>query len=351
MHVFRRAVVIVATAASLAAAQQTPAPTAAAAGGLSPQRPLDRIFIRLYNFDFPAAQSLLAEYTKDHADDPLGWSVRAVTYLFVELDRMRILQTDFFMDDDTIVEDRGKPEPDPEVKKKLLAAVEEARRRAQARIAEHPNDRDALLAFCMAANVVTDYTTLVERRRWQGIGLARQSVAYANKLLSLDPPVYDAYNTTGAVEYIVGSMPFFVRWFVHYDKIDGNKRKGIENLKLVARHGRFYAPFARVLLAVISLRENKLEDARQLLAGLSSEFPENALFRRELGHVTDRIAREAAKRRGRPPSVSSHRTQHPAPSTQLHRRVPAPQNHRCAFPATPVPPADVTAPSACARRL
>jgi hypothetical protein len=260
---------------------------------------LDAVFVRLYNFDFPSAHALLDRYSAEHPEDPLAWSVRAAAYLFTELDRTHVLEIDFFLADDNIVDQRKLP-ADPAARAKLQAAVEEARARARARLAADPEDRNALLAMSMAANVVADYTGLVERRQWRGARLARESAACANKLLALRPPVYDAYHTTGVLEYLVGSLPFYVRWFVHYDQIQGDKRKGIENLKLVARYGRFYGPFARVLLAVISIREGKLEDARQLLSGLAAEFPENPLLRRELARVTERLARGGTTRRNQP---------------------------------------------------
>jgi hypothetical protein len=266
--------------AALAGAQ--PPPTA--------QTAIDRAFARLYNFDFVGAETLLNEHARVDPGDPLTSSVRAAAYLFVEFDRLKILQTEFFEDDENLIDDRPL-KPDPVLRAKLFDAVAQSRARAQAILALRPDDRDALFAMCMSAGVVTDYTGFVERRQWRGMTLARQANAYAERLLALTPPVYDAYHTTGTLEYVVGSMPFYLRWFVHYKGIEGDKRKGIEEIKLVARHGRFYGPFARILLVVASLREGKLDDARQLLTGLCSEFPENPLLRRELARVTERIQR------------------------------------------------------------
>jgi hypothetical protein len=117
-----------------------------------------------------------------------------------------------------------------------------------------PEDRNALFAMAMSACVVADYTGLVERRQWRFLTLSKETKRYVDKLLALNPPVYDAYYNVGSLEYVVGSLPFFVRWFVPLDTVEGNKRKRIDALKIVARQGRYYGPFARVLLAVVSLR-------------------------------------------------------------------------------------------------
>jgi len=115
--------------------------------------------------------------------------------------------------------------------------------------------------------------------------LSRRNQAYARKLLALRPPVDDAYMTFGTVEYVVGSLPFFVRWFVHLDQISGSKQKAVEDLELVARRGRYYGPLARMTLAVIHIREKRFGKAEELLAGLTAQFPENPLFRKELTRV------------------------------------------------------------------
>ena len=243
--------------------------------------PIHRAFNRLYNFDFAGAHGILDKAIAAEPQAPLPWSVKAAAYVFAELNRLRILEIDFFLDDDRVV-DRRKLAADPAVRDTFFRAVRTAERLANARLAGKPDDPEALFALCMAAGVVMDYATMVERRRFGSLPLARRTHSYARKLLALNPPVYDAHMTYGTIEYVVGSMPFFLRWFVRFDQIKGSKQKGIEELELVARRGTYYGPFARILLAVIHTREKRPEMAEKLLEGLVSEFPENPLLRKEL---------------------------------------------------------------------
>jgi tetratricopeptide (TPR) repeat protein len=251
--------------------------------------PIDKAFQRLYNCDFAGAQAILEESISKDPTNPLLYSVRAATYLYGEMDRLRILETDFFIDDQKVAT-KKKLQPDPNVRVKFFQAVEDARRRANARLAANPNDRDALFALCMSASVVTDYTALVDRRQWRSVFLAKQTNFYAQKLLSLNPPFYDAHLTVGTVEYILASLPFYLRWLVHFDQIQGNKEKGIENLKQVAWHGQYYGPFAKILLAVVYLRENKPQEARIYLAEVARDYPENPLIRKELDKVNRKLS-------------------------------------------------------------
>jgi len=279
-----------------AAAQPASAPPTDTAPAPAPD-PFVPIFNRLYNYDFATAHMMLDERQRADAADPLPYAVRAAVYMFSEFERLKILETEFFIDDDNMVDGQGhRQKPDAEVKRRLFVTLDAARARANVILTADPSQRRALLAMVMAAGVAADYTGFVERRQWKGMSLTRETNRYAQKLLALKPPVYDAYMNVGSLEYVVGSLPFYVRWFVRFDKIEGNKRKGIEQLKLVAQHGTYYGPFARILLAVASLREHKLEDARQIVTQLAAEFPENPLLARELDKVTARIAAQKKTR-------------------------------------------------------
>src|SRR5580692_443698 len=65
---------------------------------------LDTAFADLYNFNFPAAQQEVDEYIAQHPQEPLPFAVRASGYLFYELDRLRILESEFLIDDNKIVD-------------------------------------------------------------------------------------------------------------------------------------------------------------------------------------------------------------------------------------------------------
>jgi hypothetical protein len=262
----------------------------------APNDPIEAAFERMYDYDFTGAHAALDAHVQAEPGDPLSYSTRAAAYLFAELGRLKILESEFFMHDENLVDGR-RLQADPEVRRRFLEAVATARKLATSRLGKEPDDRNALFAMAMSACVVADYTGLVERRQWRFLTLSKETKRYADKLLALNPPVYDAYYNVGILEYVVGSLPFFIRWFVPLDKVEGDKRKGIDALKIVARQGRYYGPFSRVLLAVVSLREGKLSDAQTLLAGLARDYPHNALFAKELARLNDRV--RAASSRGR----------------------------------------------------
>src|SRR5947199_7469771 len=70
--------------------------------------PVDEAVERLYNFDFPAVHQILNRYIAGHPDEPMPYAFRASAYLFYELDRMGILESEFLVDDNQIVEKKKK---------------------------------------------------------------------------------------------------------------------------------------------------------------------------------------------------------------------------------------------------
>jgi tetratricopeptide (TPR) repeat protein len=265
------------------------AAASARAASPAPEQTVEGALESLYNFDFPAAHASLNSYIQAHPGEALPYAFRGAAYLFYELDRLGALESEFLIDDDRLVE-KTRPRPDANVRKQFLGAVYDAQTRAETALKANPNDRDALFALCVVSAISTDYMALVEKRQIGSLAPAKKANAYAQRLLKLDPKFYDAYLTAGFSEYLLGSLPFFIRWFVHFDNVDGDKRRAIENLQLVAREGRYFRPLAKVFLGIIDLREKKPREARNLLAELARDYPGNPLYRKELDKLDRRLA-------------------------------------------------------------
>jgi hypothetical protein len=257
-----------------------------ASGGLSGD-PVDDAFTRMYNFDFPGAHRILNAYLDARPDDPLGHSTRAAAYLFAELDRLRILEAEFLVDDKKISSD-GTLTPDPHVRNRLFASLTQAQSLAESRLSDHPGDTNALFAFCLTEGVRTDYMAFVEKRQFRSLFAAKKSQTYAVRLLAHDPDFVDAHLTTGISEYLIGSLPFFMRWLVRFDQVKGSKEQAVANLTRVGSSGRYLGPFARIMLSIIHLREKRPTQAIALLDGLTRQFPENPLLRKELAKLREK---------------------------------------------------------------
>ena len=262
------------------------------------QNAADRALHQMYNADFAGAHAILTEEIRTHPDSALFYALRAGATLFSEFSRLKILELDFFADDDSVT-DRKRLKPDPAIRADLFRATGKARELASASLANDPKDADALFALFMAAGVESDYTILIEKKYLRSYSLSKETHKYSRSLLAMNPPVYDAYLSSGMLEYVVGNLNFFFRLFVRFDQIKGDKQKAIDDLRLVIDHGRFYPPYARILLSVIYLRDKKPDKALALLKEYERDFPENALIRKEIVRISEKIKRAQPGKSGR----------------------------------------------------
>ncbi|MEO8373097.1 MAG: hypothetical protein ABI806_28180, partial [Candidatus Solibacter sp.] len=251
---------------------------------------IDLALQRMYNQDYQSAHEHLDKYIATRPQDPVPYAFRASAYLFYELDRLGVLESEFLTDDNQIAEKKKKLEPDPATREKFVRAVHDVETRADLILKTNPNDTEALFAMCIAQGVATDYMAFVEKKQFSSLSVAKKSNTYAQRLLKIDPKYYDAYLTAGITEYMIGSLPFFVKWFVKFDNVAGSKEKGVDRLRLVAREGHYFRPFSKIMLSIIALREKRPQEAQQWLTELAQAYPENKLFRKELTKVTTKLA-------------------------------------------------------------
>jgi hypothetical protein len=252
------------------------------------QPALDDAFFHLYNSDFDGSRAIVDTYLTTHADDPVAYSVKASGFLFSELDRMGILESEFFKDNRRVA---GKKQLIPDVKSHDLfyAAIRRAQDLANQSLARNPKDANALFALCLANGDLTDYVALIEKRQWQSLSINKVGYRDAKHLLEVAPDYYDAYLTTGFTDYLIGSIPLVVRFFVRFDDVRGDTQAGLQKLQIVAKDGHYLKSFAKILLATAYLRDKQLPKARALLKELTQIYPQNPLLKRELDRLSTQM--------------------------------------------------------------
>jgi len=253
-------------------------------GRVVPQPELERGFRQMYNLDFTDAHGTFAVYQKLNPDDPLGYVADAAAYLFAEFNRLQILESDLFTDDNRW-DSRSTQSPDPAVKSSFEAQLARSDKLVDQTLTKTPNDANALFARVLANGLRGDYTAMIEKRNLASLGYMKTSRMTAQQLLAVDPTCYDAFLAVGVENYLLGSTPAPVRWVLRVTGSQTDKDEGIKRLRLTAQKGYYLAPFARLLLAVAALRDKDKTTARTLLAGLATEFPRNQLYSKELARI------------------------------------------------------------------
>jgi len=245
---------------------------------------LDQGFHLLYNLDFAGATKQFQEWQTQHPDDAIGPAAEGAGLLFAEFDRMGILEGQFLADDDSFKE-KNKRVADPQVRTHFESVLQRSEDLARKRLATSPQDADALFAMTMVYGLRADYTALIEKKNLASLRYSKEASAWAQKLLAIQPDNADAYLATGVHNYIIGSLAGPWRWILKLGGYSGDKQKGMQDVERAALHGRYLAPFGRILLAIAYVRDKDATRAREMLVGLNHDFPKNPLFPREIARL------------------------------------------------------------------
>lgn len=252
--------------------------------GTAERTPIENGFRQMYDLQFDAAHRSFETWMQSHPEDPMGPVSEAAAYLFSELDRLHILQSEFFLHDDAFV-NRKKPDPDPAVKEKFAQALSHEQELADHVLAHDSANANAQFATVMRMGLDSDYLALIEKKYLASLAEVKTGRAIAEKLVAANPDYADAYLGIGVENYLLSLKPAPMRWLLRVGGAQTDKQRGIENLSITAEKGHLLMPYARVLLAVAALRDKDVARAHELLEGLAREFPDNPLYRRELARL------------------------------------------------------------------
>lgn len=254
------------------------------AGSIPASPAIDQGFRQMYNLEFDEAHKTFGNWEKDHPNDPIGPASNAAAYLFAEFDRLNILHSEFFVED-SMFKRRPKVIADPAVYDAFDKELSKAEELADKILTQSPQETQAMFAKSMTLGLRADYTALIERHYLDSLKVMKTGRALAEKILSINPDYYDAYLAVGVENYMLSLKPAPIRWMLQMNGAETDRDLGIEKLRLTAEKGHYLMPYARLLLAVAALRKKDVAGARDLLSGLSHEFPHNRLYAQELSRL------------------------------------------------------------------
>jgi len=245
---------------------------------------LDQSYHSMYNLEFDDALKTLDEAKNIDQSDPLPWMAESCALLFREFDRLHILTSEMFTSDERF-NARSSHSWDPASRQQFEKALNTTEKLAQQRLGRNKNDTRGLFALTISNGLRADDAALIAKKNLSALSYTKAAQNYAERLLALAPTYYDAYVATGMGKYIIGGKAAPVRWVLRLGGLKGDQEEGIKELTLVADHGHYLAPFARILLTFDDLRHKNTVEARKKLAWLNEEFPHNPHFHEEIAKL------------------------------------------------------------------
>ncbi|HYL34839.1 MAG TPA: hypothetical protein VEV17_02875 [Bryobacteraceae bacterium] len=256
----------------------------AAAGSITAVPRIEAGYRQMYDLEFDQAHQTFADWERQHPDDPLGPVSNAAAYLFAEFDRLKVLQSEFFVED-RLFRRRPRLNADPEVRGKFNAELSKSEQLAKDILSKSPSDANTLFAKILTLGLRADYLSLIEKRNMDALKIVKEGRETADQLLAIEPSYYDAYLAIGVENYLLSLKPAPVRWILQIGGAEVDRERGIRDLSLTAEKGHYLSPYARLLLAVAALRNKDRQRAHDILAELAHEFPHNRLYTEELARL------------------------------------------------------------------
>jgi hypothetical protein len=288
-RVFLRGLLLVCVAGCLAqsagAQEKASAPqTATVSARPSVDAILERAYHDMYNLDFDAALRKTEEAKAVDKDDPTPWMAQACAVLFREFNRLHILRSEMFASDEKF-DARPAQSWQPATRKQFEEALAGAEKLAQQRLSRYKDDEKGLFTMTLVNGLRADDSALISKKNLTALSYTKSADGFAERLLAKYPDLYDAHIATGMGKYIIGGKAAPVRWVLRLGGLKGDQEEGVRELRMVAEHGHYLAPFAEILLSFDDLRHKNKESARKRLMALHDKFPGNPLFVEEMAKL------------------------------------------------------------------
>jgi tetratricopeptide (TPR) repeat protein len=243
-----------------------------------------RSFDDFYNQDYDRAIRGFETLVKEHPDDPFATNYLLSAVLFKELYRIGALETESYANN-SFMDRRASRPLDPAASTRILELARRAETEANRLLAENPGDVDALYARGTSRALLCTYMGMGQKAWLSGLRAAIAARRDHERVLELDPDYVDAKMVVGVHNYVIGSLSWPVRVSASIVGIGGNKKKGLNMLREVAKSGSLSGPDAKIALALFLRREQAYDEALRLVQGMSAAYPRSCLIALEYAHL------------------------------------------------------------------
>lgn len=187
----------------------------------------------------------------------------------------------------------GADQNDPELLKPYEDATRSAVEAGERWIKKHPGDAQGLFALGSAYGLYS--RLLIHRREWlRGYWNGRKAIQIIKRAIKADPSLVDAQLGMGMYDYYSDLYPRFIGVLAKI-VLRGDRLRGIETLKRVAREGKYSKSNAMILLVEIFTEDpygaKNPPEAVRLMDELRAKYPESAMM-----HSAHMVALYAAGR-------------------------------------------------------
>jgi tetratricopeptide (TPR) repeat protein len=229
-----------------------------------------------YSLEYTLAIKDFQKVVEANPDDPKALNHLIESILFRELYKYDALDTSLYTHQGFI---NSKQVPlDSNVKKQFQQLTDKALGLSAKRLKANPQDVEALYSQGVTKGLRSTYLAMVEHSWFAALRSALAARSDHEQVLKLRPSFVDAKTVVGAHNYVVGSLPLPFKIMAGITGIHGDKNKGLDFLMEAGKAGGESSADARVALALFLRREERFQDAINVVHTLVQEHPRNFLF-------------------------------------------------------------------------
>lgn len=234
-----------------------------------------------YNLEFPEALAAFRAEVAANSNSPDAYNHVAQTILYREMFRSGALESELVTGSNPFLRRAGL-NPSKSDDQEFQDSINRALLLADARLKTNSNDVPALYAQGVSYGLRANYHFLVRKAYTDALRDATASRKAHARVTEIDPNFNDARLVQGVYDYVLGSLPPAWRMLGFFAGFRGDRERGVETLKQVAKLGKTNRIDAEVLLCAVYRRERRAKEAVPLLSDLIQRFPQNFLLRLEL---------------------------------------------------------------------
>ena len=234
-----------------------------------------------YNLEYPEALAVFHAEVAQNPNSPDAYNHVAQTILYREMFRSGALESELVTGANPFLHREGL-NPSKADDQEFQDSINRAMTLADARLQTNPDDIQALYAKGVSYGLRGNYHFLVRKAYTDALRDATAARKAHYRVTELDPTFTDARLVQGIYDYVLGSLSPAWRMLGFFAGFRGDRERGIETLKQVAKLGKRNRVDAEILLCAAYRRERRANEAVPLLSDLIQRYPRNFLFRMEL---------------------------------------------------------------------
>jgi Tfp pilus assembly protein PilF len=247
----------------------------------------------IYDLDYAGAQKIFDTLKKDHPDSPVGYGMTAI----------RAWHELLFTSRNLAVYKYGIPTPFDDVEgstkrtisvkeKEFLSANGALQDICEKRLKKNPKDALALYFKGVSFENLSTQALTLDRHLTRASSHAKEAANYHEKVLELDPSLFDAKTSSAVTEYVVGSLNFWKRMAAKLWGLNGDKPGATAKLQAVAEKGIYRSTDAKVVLALLEAWKGDPQRAISLLKDVRSAHPRSFMCDISLAHAYEEVGND-----------------------------------------------------------